>query len=163
MALREDAAGQPRLVGYVVERPGAVVAFAALHERLAQRLPDYMIPTAWKRLDALPLTPNGKLDRAALPAVEHKPVAAKDDAVPRTPTEVKLALLWMEVLRLESVGRDDDLFALGADSIQVFGIAARANRRGMPLTAKLLFAHRTIAKLGRRLDMDSAVLAECSA
>ena len=157
VALREDVADQPRLTAYYVEKPGAPVATADLYAALALRLPAYMLPTAWVRLDALPLTPNGKLDRSALPAPGlPAPQAGREAAAPLTATERALARICEEVLRLDRVCAGDDLFALGADSIQLFQITARANRDGMRIAAKQLFAHRTIGALARHLDLAAA-------
>jgi amino acid adenylation domain-containing protein len=154
VALREDAPGEPRLVAYYVERAGAPVALAELRGDLAAQLPKYMVPATWVRLDALPLTPNGKLDRSALPAPGEAaaPVAATAEGA-LTATERALARICEEVLRLDRVGASDDLFALGADSIQLFQITARANRDGLPVAAKHVFAHRTIGALAKHLDL----------
>ena len=148
VAHREDVAGAARLVGYLVPRPGVPLATHGLAALLAQRLPEYMIPSAWVVLDALPTTPNGKLDRAALPAPTSEVApAAAESAAPQTPTEIALASVWMDVLRIDRVGREDDLFALGADSIQIFQIVARANRLGIGLVARDLMQKRTIRKI----------------
>ncbi len=157
VALREDTPGSPRLVGYYVERSGAPdVAPSGLQALLAQELPDYMIPAVWMRLDALPLNGNGKLDRAALPAPAVP--EAKDDAFasPETPMEIMLGKIWSDVLRLDRVSVTDDLFALGADSINLFQITARANREGVPLVAKQLLANRTIRELSKCMDAAGA-------
>jgi len=153
VALREDAGGRTHLVGYYVPSAGSDVAVTELRAALAARLPDYMIPSAWMRLAALPLTPNGKLDRAALPAPPAVAAGASTSPEALTETERALARICAEVLRLERVGSLDDLFALGADSIQLFQITARANRHGMRVAAKQLFTHRTIAALARELDL----------
>jgi amino acid adenylation domain-containing protein len=156
IALRDDAAGNQQLVGYVVEHSGSPVSFEALRAKLARELPDYMLPAAWVKLSELPLTPNAKLDRAALPA----PAPAEDPELeftePRTPIEAALATIWAEVLRRDRVSRTDDLLALGADSIQVFKITARANRQGIALMAKELMQHRTIARLASHLEVSSS-------
>ncbi|GAC1634060.1 MAG: hypothetical protein NVS9B10_29820 [Nevskia sp.] len=151
VVLREDSPGAPRLAAYYVDNAGVETAPAALRAALAEQLPDYMIPTAWLRLEALPLTPNGKVDRAALPMPETLQVAAADRVEPKTATEQTLAKIWAEVLRLERVGTTDDLFALGADSIQLFQIAARATREHLRVTAKMLIQQRTIAALSKLL------------
>jgi aryl carrier-like protein len=150
--LREDAPGNPRLVGYFVEQAGTARTPAELEAILAERLPSYMVPSAWVRLTSLPLTANGKLDRAALPAPDASLAASADFTAPQTPTEMTLANIWIDVLQLERVSVTDDLFALGADSIHLFKITARANREGLPLMAKQLLRHRTIAALAHSLD-----------
>jgi aryl carrier-like protein len=152
VALREDAPGAARLVGYVVERPDAPRTDAELVAALAADVPEYMIPSAWVRLGELPVSANGKLDRAALPA--PRVTQATDDtfAAAETPLERKLAGIWCDVLKLERVGVTDDLFDLGADSINLFQITARANREGVSLMAKQLLQHRTIRTLAARLE-----------
>jgi aryl carrier-like protein len=109
-----------------------------------------MVPAVWMKLDALPLNANGKVDRAALPAPAGAQAASFIAA--RTPTERGLAEIWADVLGRERVSIDDDIFTLGADSIQIFQITARANRRGLALLAKQLMKHRTIAELAKALD-----------
>jgi amino acid adenylation domain-containing protein len=155
VALREDPSG-PRLIGYFVEQADAPRSAADLSGALAPHLPEYMIPTAWVRLERLPLTANGKLDRAALP-MAGEPDASEEFLAPQTPVELALAAIWRDVLQLERVGLSDDLFALGADSIHLFKITARANRQGIPILAKQLIKQRTIAELARGIE-DAAVM-----
>jgi amino acid adenylation domain-containing protein len=153
VALREDTPGSPRLVGYYVERAGAPdVATSTLATTLAAELPDYMIPSLWVRLDALPLNGNGKLDRSALPAPAVASGTNENFTAPETAMEVVLGKIWSDVLRLDRISVTDDLFALGADSINLFQITARANREGVPLVAKQLLANRTIRELGRCME-----------
>ena len=109
---REDRAGQPRLVGYVVAAAGGAVMPAALRAALSRRLPDYMVPSAIVVLDRLPLTPNGKLDRRALPAPELTRGGAVRRA-PRTPQEEILCELFAEVLGVERVGDRRQLLRAG--------------------------------------------------
>jgi aryl carrier-like protein len=154
VALRQDMPGGPQLVAYYVEHPGKTETSAALRTRLATILPDYMIPAAWMRLDRLPLLPNGKLDRNALPRPETPvPAAAngEDRHAPRTAVQSALAKIWVQVLGLERVGLRDDLLDLGADSIHLFQITARANKEGLRVTAKQLIQHRTIEEIARQL------------
>ncbi|HEV2268384.1 MAG TPA: amino acid adenylation domain-containing protein [Steroidobacteraceae bacterium] len=151
--LREDVPGRHRLVAYYVPGPGAPSSPDTLAERLAEDLPEYMIPDAWVQLEALPVSPNGKLDRAALPApAAGQQISEQDYRAPTTATEIEIARICAEVLHLERVGVDTDLLRLGADSIQMFQIVARVNRIGLHLTAKQLLQQRTIAEVGKRLD-----------
>jgi amino acid adenylation domain-containing protein/non-ribosomal peptide synthase protein (TIGR01720 family) len=148
VAVREDDLGERRLVAYIVAADGQHLASADLRSYLQERLPAYMIPSAFVQLDALPLTPNGKVDRRALPAPERSLRDAQDSYVaPRTPTEELLTSIWSEVLRAERVGVNDNFFELGGDSILSVQIVARANRAGLRLTPRLLFQHQTIAAL----------------
>jgi aryl carrier-like protein len=150
--LREDVLGAPRLAAYYVEAPGITRSPDDLRTLLSNDLPDYMIPSAWVRLDALPLSPNGKLDRAALPAPDAAQVAQEEYVAPTTPTEIALTKIFAEVLHMESVGVKADLLKMGADSIQLFQITARANRAGVKISAKQLLLHRTAAALATLVD-----------
>lgn len=144
VVLREDNPGSPRLVAYYVEQPGEARPVDELRAALEQDLPDYMVPTAWVKLERLPVSPNGKLDRAALPKPE--PLAGVEEAfvAPQTQTETRLAKIWAEVLHLPRVSVTMDLLKLGADSIQLFQIIARSAREGFRLSAKQLLQHRTV-------------------
>src|ERR1700730_14091205 len=99
----------------------------------ADRLPDYMVPSAVVALDRLPLTPNGKLDRRALPAPDFTPSARR---APRTPQEEILATLFAEVLGVERVGIDDTFFDLGGDSIGSIQLVSRARKAGLLITPR---------------------------
>ena len=154
--LREDVPGAPRLVAYYVEQPGANLTPEALRAALVEDMPDYMIPAAWVRLDALPQSPNGKLDRAALPVPESGHSAEEAYAAPTSATELALTKIFGEVLHMDRVGVNADLLKLGADSIQLFQITARANRGGIKITAKQVLQLRNAAALARLADSGAA-------
>jgi amino acid adenylation domain-containing protein len=144
--VREDVAGDARLVAYVVP-DGLAPSADALRTALGARLPDYMIPGAFVVLDELPLTPNSKTDRRALPAPD---AAAKPrDTVrvpPRTPAEKQVAGIWRDVLRADEVGVDDNFFNVGGHSLLLAQVATRLTEwlgREVPLLD--LFRHTTIA------------------
>lgn len=149
--LREDTPGAPRLVAYYQLAPSISRSPSDLRAALALHLPEYMIPAAWLELPQLPLTPNGKIDRRALPVPDAAQTVEAEYHAPTSDTEATLARIWAEVLKRERVGTGDDLFALGADSIQIFQIAARANRENIKLTAKQLIQSRTISVLAKSL------------
>jgi amino acid adenylation domain-containing protein/non-ribosomal peptide synthase protein (TIGR01720 family) len=117
-----------------------------LRAYLEDRLPSYMIPSAFVLLDELPLTPNGKVDRWALPAPAPAGFADAFTA-PATAAEASMAQIWSQVLGLEQVGVNDNLFELGGDSILSIQIIARANQAGFQLTPKDIFQHPTVAEL----------------
>lgn len=149
--LRTDAGPEPVLVAYVVASEGArSTEFSAY---LANRLPDYMVPARWVGFDALPLTPNGKVDRNALPPPASAAAATVSvDSPPRTPLETRIATVWASVIGLPHVGIHDPLFALGADSLQVFRIAAQLEREGIAISARELMKNPTVATLAQDLD-----------
>ncbi|MEM7350411.1 MAG: amino acid adenylation domain-containing protein, partial [Acidobacteriota bacterium] len=110
--------GNEQLVAYVVARDGAAVFAADLRRRLAQRLPDYMVPARIIELEELPLAPNGKLDRRALPAPdEARADLARTFVAPRNALEQELTEGWQELLGAERIGVEDDFFELGGNSI----------------------------------------------
>jgi amino acid adenylation domain-containing protein/non-ribosomal peptide synthase protein (TIGR01720 family) len=143
---REDVPGTKRLVAYIVAS-APVPEVGALREHLKQKLPEYMVPSAFVYLDQLPLTASGKIDRKVLPVPDHRPELANSFTPPRTAVEEKLAAVWSKVLRLPQVGVTDNFFELGGDSILSIQVISLARREGLKLTPKLLFANQTIAEL----------------
>ncbi|WP_437759742.1 amino acid adenylation domain-containing protein [Sorangium sp. So ce1389] len=152
---RDDGEGA-RLYGYLAAAPGGP-SDEELRERIAGRLPSYMVPSAFVRLDRLPRTVNGKVDRAALPA----PVApaAAEGVAPRTATEQALAEIWSLVLRADRVGIDDNFFTLGGDSIRSIRVQAHAAKRGLHFTPTQLFESPTVRSLAAWLDENGRVAA----
>jgi amino acid adenylation domain-containing protein len=154
--VREDIPGDKRLVAYVTSDQQALTV-ATVREALTGKLPNYMLPSAVVRLDAMPLTPNGKIDRKALPAPDTGRAARQKEFVaPRTEHEKTLSAIWAEVLHLERVGIQDNLFELGADSLHIFQIVARAGKVGMKIPPALILKHRTIAAVLTQLESGAA-------
>jgi amino acid adenylation domain-containing protein len=153
--LREDAPGTPRIVAYYVQKGENTRPPEAFRELLAEEMPEYMIPSAWVRLDSLPVSPNGKLDRAALPRPDSAQMEAVEFEAPATATEAALTKIFEEVLHLERVSVTADLLKLGADSIQLFQITARANRGGIKITAKQLLQHRCARALAAAAEAEA--------
>jgi amino acid adenylation domain-containing protein/non-ribosomal peptide synthase protein (TIGR01720 family) len=143
VAVRDGA-----LAGYVVPVSGAAPSVAELRAHLGQRLPGYMIPARFAELDALPLTPNGKIDRNALPAPGD---AAIGTGVVYRPAEgvaeTTLARIWQDLLGVAAVGRDDNFFASGGDSLIAVRMVSYAGQAGLRLTTKQVFQHQTLAEL----------------
>lgn len=123
-----DPSGEKSLVAYIVLRSGRDTKTIELRRRLAETLPDFMIPSRFELRDALPLTSNGKIDRQALadPA-RAAPAPMLLASSPNGLTEERIARIWMEVLRLEQVCRKDDFFSLGGHSLLAARVVARLN------------------------------------
>ena len=131
----------------------SVIEASHLQDYLKQRLPVYMVPSAFVLLEGFPTTPNGKVDRRALPAPGNiRPSLAAGFTAPRNSTERKLAEIWAGVLKVEQVGIHDNFFELGGDSILSLQIIARANRAGMQLAPMHMFQHQTVAALAAAAD-----------
>ena len=147
----EDERGNRKLVAYVVT--SRAVTTDQLRTHLAERIPDFMIPTAFVVLDSLPRTSSGKVDRLALPAPESGRDAFSAVYVPpRTPVEEAVAAIWRDVLGLEQVGVDDDFFALGGHSLLATQIVAQVRSDfsiNLPLHA--LFTSPTVAMLSQQI------------
>ncbi len=146
-----NSKGDVSLVCYYVTEPGTSLPDAAGLAALARaNLPAYMVPSAWVLETALPQTANGKLDRKALEKRDirqHEAAAAATKVKPRSEMETKLWTIWKSVLDVENIGVEDNLYALGADSLTIFRIAARMLDAGLPLEAKHLLRHPSIAEL----------------
>jgi amino acid adenylation domain-containing protein len=158
---REDAAGEKRLVAYVVpEREseesnngsGRVgLQMSELREHLLGKLPEYMVPTAYVQLKRIPLTPNGKIDRKSLPEPD-KDIREQEYVGPRNATEETLCRLWQEVLRRERVGIHDNFFNIGGHSllaVQVISRIKQAFTTEMPFS--VLFAAPTVARMAEHI------------
>jgi amino acid adenylation domain-containing protein len=117
VALRDDPAGDPCLVAYLVAHPTTALAAADLRDHLRQKLPGYMLPAAFVPLAALPLTPSGKVDRTALPPPSAALPGPDTSPLPRTPMERLIARIWCEALALDTVTVDDSFFDLGGHSL----------------------------------------------
>jgi amino acid adenylation domain-containing protein len=151
--VREDEPGERRIVAYVVPADGAAPDAAELRAHLRERVPEYMLPSAFVALEALPQTPNGKTDRRALPAPEAAGAGADASTAPRTPTEEVLAGIYADVLGVERVDAHADFFDLGGHSLLATRAVARAREAfGVDVELGLLFEAPSVAGLAARVD-----------
>ena len=151
---RVDQPGNKRLVAYIV--PKQHLDTSELLCYLKQKLPDYMLPSAFvKLLDALPLTPSGKIERRALPAPLSRETRniSTDLIPPRTATEEVLTAIWSDVLGLEKVGIHDNFFALGGHSLSAMQVIARLRETfKVELPISCLFDYPTVVELDRQIS-----------
>ncbi|MFE4277472.1 amino acid adenylation domain-containing protein [Streptomyces goshikiensis] len=139
---------QDRLVGYVVPAAGADRDPADTAGYLRERLPAYMVPTAWVRIDAMPLTASGKLDRKALPEPPAATPARADGPAsqPSDAHEERLLRLWRRLLDAADLGVHDDFFALGGHSLLAVRLVSLINAEfGGELGVAAVLEHPTIA------------------
>jgi amino acid adenylation domain-containing protein len=148
---REDVPGDRRLVAYYV---GAeMVEVEAMRGSLLSHLPEYMVPSAYVRLEALPLTPNGKVDRAALPAPEGDAFGTRGYAAPAGEAEEVLSAIWAELLNVERVGRWDHFFRLGGHSLLAVQVISRVRQvLGVEATLGEMFLRPVLADFARGLE-----------
>jgi amino acid adenylation domain-containing protein len=150
----EESTHEKELVAYVLSKQEPATTTHELRRFLKEKLPDYMVPSAFVFLDSLPLTPNGKVDRGALPAPDRNRAALGQSYVAaRTPIEEKLAKIWGEVLRLERVSIYDNFFDLGGHSLKATQVMSQLRdvfQAEMPL--RNLFEHPTVAGLAESLE-----------
>ncbi|PHM51183.1 pyoverdine synthetase I [Xenorhabdus hominickii] len=149
--------GQKALAAYLVTDdtlPAQNLPDEMLIAHLSARLPDYMVPASFTRLDAIPLTLNGKLDRQALPVPGRGKRAGY--VAPRNALEAQLCALWQDVLGLAQVGIDDNFFRIGGDSIVSIRLVSRLRQAGFALQVKAIFDAPTVARLARWLTQTAA-------
>ncbi|KRB71687.1 non-ribosomal peptide synthetase [Noviherbaspirillum sp. Root189] len=144
--VREDRPGDKRLVAYYTAADDAPKpSFEALRAHLQETLPEYMLPTAFVRLDTFPLNPNNKLDRKALPEPGIQAIATDDKDLPRDEIETAIARIWCAILKIERAGRTDDFFDLGGHSLLAVRTASRVRDvLGVEISVTELFLRPTL-------------------
>jgi acyl-coenzyme A synthetase/AMP-(fatty) acid ligase/acyl carrier protein len=141
----EREPGEKYLAGYIVPRQESDLSVDAVREFLGGKLPDYMVPSIFKFMEALPLT-NGKVERKALPAPgKDRPELSVAYVAPRSGVEKKLARIWSEVLLIDQVGVDDNFFDLGGHSLTASRVITRVIQAfRLELSVKALFDSPTV-------------------
>ena len=166
--LTAPAAGRPRLVGFIVAEPGAVLAADTLLATAARVLPSYMMPSSLIELDEIPLSANGKVDRRRLNELAGNAMASATGGPDREividdPVESRLLGLWQRVLGVVGIAPDDEFFRLGGDSLAAVRLVNRIQQEfGIRVELASLFRHGTVRKqallLGERGGGGAALL-----
>ena len=153
---RENGNGEKRLVAYVVVESELDAGGLAgrLRTYLASRLPEYMVPAAYVRMEEMPLTANGKLNRKALPAPAGNAYVHRGYEQAQGEIETNLAAIWAEVLKLERVGRHDNFFELGGHSLLAITLIERMRRKGLHADVRAVFAAPTLAELAASVSSE---------
>jgi amino acid adenylation domain-containing protein len=147
-----DRQGEDRLVGYVTPDGGDRPTPQDLRQHLADRLPEYMIPTAWMVLDEFPLISAWKINRKALPP-PVEPEAADAYLAPRTATEQTIASIFAQILSLPRVGAEDSFFGIGGNSLQALRVVSRINKTfAVKTSIRMLYGTATVATIATAVD-----------
>ncbi len=151
VVVREDTPGDKRLVAYVVQARGRALSIGELRDFLKEKLPEYMIPSAFVRLNDLPLTRHGKVDRQSLPAPESdRPELRASYVAPKTSIEGTIAAIWQEVLRVEKVGVNDNFFDLGGHSLLMVQVHSKLREAfSKEISLIEMFRNATVGSLAR--------------
>ncbi|MGC0365273.1 amino acid adenylation domain-containing protein [Rhodococcus sp. 27YEA15] len=146
----ERGNGDTVLVSYTLARPGCLLDVSVVKSWAARRLPNHMVPAVLCSLDRIPLTPSGKLDRLSLPAPIFDSVAL---VAPETRLECEIARVFEEVLELDAVGRYDNIYSLGGNSLSALRISARLGEAlDTVVSARQLFEAASIADLAVAIE-----------
>lgn len=162
VVVRENTLGDPSLVAYLVEslangqlstEPSTTPQeqIQSLRNVLRERLPEYIVPSAFVWLEDLPLTPSGKVDRQALPAPDQAhPELERRYVAPSTSIETAIAEIWQQILGIEQVGIHDNFFELGGHSLLFTQLFTRLrNTFGVNISLRRLVGLPTIANIAQ--------------
>ncbi|MEA2558558.1 MAG: hypothetical protein QOH06_62 [Acidobacteriota bacterium] len=157
VAVREDRPNDRRLAAWYVPEPEREPSSGELRDWLRGKLPEYMVPAAFVRIEALPLTPGGKVDRRALPAPLAEP--APSGEAPRTPTEMLVAVVFAEVLGSGEVPRDASFFDLGGNSLMATQVVTLIQDvLPVQLDLRKVFEKPTVARVAEILEEERSAL-----
>jgi amino acid adenylation domain-containing protein len=149
----KDVSGETRLVAYLVGEGEGFPSGSELREYVGEKLPPYMMPTAFVRLEEMPVTANGKVDRKALPPADN--LSLKPEAVyvePQNEAQRLIAEVMRDLLRVDKIGIHHNFFDVGAHSLLMVQAHARlreAFKKEFPLLK--IFESPTISSLARYL------------
>ena len=144
---------EPILVGFVKLQREGLWSGQDLRKSLRVTLPDHMVPSDFVMLGSIPIATSGKVDREKLRASYRPSRVPRADESPRTPTEKRLAEIWAGEFEVSDIGRNEDFFALGGDSLIAAIVAAKIyDERGVELNLAMFAEHPTIADLAQAID-----------
>ncbi|MFN6572321.1 amino acid adenylation domain-containing protein [Dendronalium sp. ChiSLP03b] len=153
--VHEDTPGEKRLVAYVVPPKGVTITTEQLRQFLSNKLPSYMLPSAFVILESLPLTQNGKVDRRALKAISYTD-NSKKFVQARNQLEMQLIQLWSKILKVDKISVQDNFFDLGGHSLLASYLMTQIQQqfgKNLPLTT--LFQNPTVEQLATIIQKDS--------
>ena len=141
------------LAGYLTESESGSVDTEAVTEELTRVLPAYMVPSVLTIVASIPLNANGKVDRQALPDPDWARITEDRYVAPRTPTEELVAEVWAKALGLDRIGRDDNFFDIGGDSVKSVQVVSEI-REALDVTVptRVLFDHQTVRSYAQAVE-----------
>ncbi|MBN9413773.1 MAG: amino acid adenylation domain-containing protein, partial [Candidatus Paracaedimonas acanthamoebae] len=149
--LREDEPGDKRLAAYTILEEDSGINPEVLGAFLEEKLPGYMLPSAFVTLDSFPLTPNGKIDKKVLPKPLHRNIGKYVE--PQTEIEKVLINIWEEILRVKKIGVHSDFFALGGHSLLAAKIVTKVNKYfNVNLTVGDVLKNKTILAIAKKVE-----------
>ncbi len=158
--VREDNPGDKKLVAYIILKENREPDPAALRKFMATKLPEYMIPATFVRMDQFPTTLNGKVDRKVLPAPDE--IISQVSAIhvaPVSETEIKLTAIWSDILKTENIGITDNFFELGGNSLVAAMMITRINKIfNVHLSLRMLFKGQTIKAIAQEIETQNSLI-----
>lgn len=152
---RDDKEGKKRLVAYIV--PKSNFDKDALADFLRSKLPDYMVPSIWIKLEKLPLTSNGKIDKKALPDFDAETQVTAKYVAPQDDLEKEIGEIWQQVLGVSQIGMTDNFFDLGGHSLLAVQIVTKiGNKIGKTFPLAVLFRYPTVRALYEFIKQENA-------
>jgi len=156
VVLTDEPDGNALCAYYTIQPAAGALPEAGIRDALAGRLPYYMVPWRFVRVESIPLTGNGKVDAAQLRRLQ--PAApAPGDVAPAGEVESALARAWSQALHVDNISRHDSFFALGGDSIKAIQIASKLMEQGIAVSVKDILSHQTIRNISRLAGPPPAV------
>ncbi|MDF5721896.1 MAG: amino acid adenylation domain-containing protein [Rhizonema sp. PD37] len=156
-----DKSDEQQLIAYLVSESGKQSTIETLRNYLLQHLPDYMVPSRFIYLDKFHLTANGKIDRQALPVPEINRDNLDVAFVPPINREEEiLAQIWQKVLIVDRVGRFDNYFVLGGDSIRSIRVCSLAEEAGLEIELEQIFSHPVLSELAASIHSRQEIATE---
>ena len=154
VVVKEDPSHEKMLVAYLVTENNVEINYQDLRQFLKGRLPDYMIPSAFVRMEKFPLTATLKIDRKALPEPESLAGSlSRKYKEPVTPTEKELAKIWSSLLNIKKIGVDDDFFDIGGHSMIAVALVVKIEKEmGIRIPLATLFERSTISLMAELID-----------
>jgi len=154
VVVREDQPGDKRLVAYFVPASGAELDADKLRGYVREKLPNYMIPSAFVFLESFPLTVSGKVDRKALPMPQMGGLEKQEYIEPRNQTELVLSKIWMDVLGIRRVSRGDNFFDIGGNSLSAIRVMARIQDEfEIAMPVRRIFEFSCLSELAVQVDL----------